>query len=190
MADNQRGTYGAYHLADNPELYDVQRENNFEFIVTDIDDLVNVANGNVIPNAQTTLKFSVVSTSVPMFTQEVITVKKGNSTIKLAGVPTFGEGRLTVNDFIGADTKSALMSWQNLSYNVETEKVGRAADYKKTCYLIEYTPDYKQVRTWKLYGCWVAGLQNGDFNNENSGKKTVEATISYDKAVMELPDEE
>lgn len=187
MADNQ---YGAYHLADNPELYDVQRDNNFEFIVTDVDGLINLSNGSVIANAQNILKFSVVSASIPMFTQEVIHIKKGNSTIKLAGVPSFSDGQIVVNDFIGADTKSALMSWQHLSYNVNTDKVGSAKNYKKTCYLIEYTPEYRKVRTWKLYGCFISGLNESAFTSENSNKKTIEATIAFDRAVMELPDEE
>ena len=81
------------------------------------------------------------------------------------------------------------MAWQNLSYNVKTERVGNMADYKKTCYLCEYTPDYKLVRTWKMVGCWVSGLSEEAFNMEGSGKKTITATITFDKAFMELPDE-
>ena len=34
--------YGAYHLADNPSLYEPQRTNNFTFIVTDIDNILRV----------------------------------------------------------------------------------------------------------------------------------------------------
>ena len=81
------------------------------------------------------------------------------------------------------------MAWQNLSYNVKTEKVGRMTDYKKRCYLNEYTPDYKLVRTWRLEGCWVSGIQGGDFNMESNDKKTITATISFDKAFMEMPDQ-
>lgn len=186
---------GTYHLADNPTLYEVQRDNNFEFIVTGIDNILRVdADENDvnarIKNASQTLRFSVVSTSIPMFTQQPIEIRRGNTVMKAAGVPTFSDGSLVVNDFIGADTKSALMAWQNLSYDVKTERVGRMADYKKTCYLTEYTPDYKLVRTWKLMGCWVSGLSEGDFNMEQNGKKTITATITFDKAFMELPSEE
>lgn len=186
---------GTYHLADNPTLYEVQRDNNFEFIVTGIDNILRVdADENDvnarIKNASQTLRFSVVSTSIPMFTQQPIEIRRGNTVMKAAGVPTFSDGSLVVNDFIGADTKSALMAWQNLSYDVKTERVGRMADYKKTCYLTEYTPDYKLVRTWKLMGCWVSGLNEGDFNMEQNGKKTITATITFDKAFMELPSEE
>lgn len=180
---------GAYHLADNPDLYEVMRDNTFEFIITDIDNLVRVDdNTSVIPNAQEVLRFSVVSAPIPFFTQETVTINRGNSVMKAAGKPTFSDGSLVVNDYIGADTKSALMAWQNLSYNVKTEAVGKMSDYKKTCYLVEYTPNLELVRTWKLFGCWVSGLSEGDFNMEQSGKKQITATITYDKAMMELPD--
>lgn len=185
---------GAYHLSDNPALYEVQRSNNFEFVVTGIDNILRVDadegdDNAYITNAAQTLRFSVVQASIPMFSQEPISIRRGNSVMKAAGVPTFPDGSLVVNDFIGADTKSALMAWQNLSYNVKTERVGKMADYKKTCYLCEYTPDYQLVRTWKMLGCWVSGLQEDDFNMEDGNKKTITATIQYDKAFMELPTE-
>lgn len=200
--------FGAYHLADNPDLYEVQRSNNFEFIVDDIDGILKVgateADGaaGVISNAQQVLRFSVVSASLPMFSQEVISIRRGNSVMKAAGIPSFTDGSLVVNDYIGADTKSALMAWQQLSYNVKTEKVGSmgtiydnngniiSKGYKKTCWLQEYTPDYRLVRTWKLAGCWVSALSEEGFNMEDGGKKTITATISFDKAFMELPIEE
>lgn len=185
----------AYHLADNPNLFEPQRSNNFDFIVTDIDNIVrsdakDTDTNRTIPNAQNLLHFSVVSSSLPMFTQSVISVNYGNSIMKAAGKPTFSDGTLVVNDFIGADTKSVLMAWQNLSYNVRTDKVGRMADYKKNCYLQEYTPDWQLVRTWRLIGCWVSGLSEDQFSNDSDDKKTISATITFDKAYMELPDEE
>lgn len=191
MASLQNGQLGSYTLADNPELYEVQRNNNFDFIVTDIDNLLRVDadegdNNAYIKNGSHTLRFSVVEAPIPMFTQGVIEIRRGNSVMKAAGAPTFDSGSLVINDYIGADGKSVLMAWQQLSYNVKTENVGRMSNYKKTCYLMEYTPDGELVRTWKLLGCWVSGLSEGSFNNEDTGKKTVTATIVYDKAFMEL----
>ena len=52
------------------------------------------------------------------------------------------------------------------------------------------TPDYKLVRTWRMVGCWVSGLSEGEFNMENGGKKTITANIEYDKAFMEMPDQQ
>lgn len=183
---------GAYHLAQNPEIYEVQRSNNFEFIVN-MGDLLKVyadeSDGESAyitgDKAQEIIRFSVVSASLPMFSQQPIEIRRGNSVMKAAGIPTFTDGSLVVNDYIGADTKSVLMSWQQLSYNVKTQKVGNMADYKKTCYLQEYTPDYKLVRTWKLLGCWVSSIQEGEFNMEDGSKKTISANITYDYAIME-----
>lgn len=186
---------GSYHLADNPNLYEVQRSNNFEFIVTGIDNILRVGmtgteENATIPNASQVLRFSVNKASIPFFEQAIIEIRRGNSMMKAAGAPTFNAGSLTVYDYIGADTKSALMAWQNLSYNVNTERVGNMADYKKTCYLQEYTPDYKLVRTWKMVGCWISQISEGEFSmDDTSGKKEISATIQYDKAFMEMPDE-
>lgn len=189
MADSQ---IGAYHLADNPTVYEPQRSNTFEFVVTDIDNILRVDKEEgdenaTIPNASHILRFSVASSFVPTFQQNAIEIKRGNSVMKAAGVPSFSTGNLVINDYIGADGKSVLMAWQGLSYDVKNEKVGRMADYKKDCYLLEYTPDYDElVRTWRLVGCWISGLQIDDFNYDNDGKRTVTATVQYDKAYMEV----
>ena len=165
---------GTYNLADNPNLYEIARSNNFEFIISDFD------------NLQPAIIMSVTRASVPHFTQDVIRVRRGNNEIKYAGVPSFGEGSLVVNDYIGAGTKDYLMAWQNHSYNVITEKVGLVQDYKKNCTLIEYSPDYQVVRSWTLYGCWISGLSEDDFDSDNGNStRRVTATIQYDHAKLD-----
>lgn len=187
QAANSQGTYV---LADNPNLYEPQRSNNFEFIVTNIDNIlragVNGSEANArIANAQEILRVSVTGAPIPHFSQEAIQISRGNNTMKVAGKPTFGSGTLTVNDYIGADTKAILMAWQNLSYNVQTEKVGLMSDYKKDAYLVEYTPDYQTVRRWRLHGCWISSLSESDYNMESSEKKVITATIEYDRAEID-----
>lgn len=187
------GTHiGTYHLAANPNMFEIQRANNFEFVVTDIDGIMRAGMAGTeaksvrnIQNAQEVISLSVTRASVPHFTNNVVEVRRGNSTIKYAGTPTFDAGSLEINDYIGADSKSVLMAWQNLVYNVKTEKVGLASQYKKDCYLIEYSPDYQKVRQWILHGCWISGLSEGDYSSEDSGKKTVSATIQYDRAEID-----
>ncbi len=182
---------GAYVLADKPELWEPQRSNNFELIVNvgtlnRAGSLGNETNAPIDGKyAQEVLRISVVSAPIPHFTQSVIEVRRGNSSIKAAGIPTFGEGTIVVNDFIGADTKAILMAWQNLSYNVRTEKVGLMADYKKDATLVEYTPDYQAVRKWHLYGCWVSGLSETEYSNEGNDKKQITCTIQYDRAMLD-----
>ena len=193
MADNK---LGAYHLSDNPTLYEPARSNTFEFVVTGLGQLLRAgysadqSNAYLGTNAEELLRISVVSSTVPTFSQEPIIIRRGNSVMKAAGIPTFKAGSLVINDYLGADGKSILMAWQNLSYNVKTEKVGRMKDYKKDCYLLEYSPDYQLVRTWKLKGCWISDLTMPDFNQEEGGKRQITASIEYDAAFMEMPDEE
>ena len=187
---------GAYHLSDNPTLYEPARSNTFEFIVPFSTQLskafVRAGYNGTESNAnldkalsEEYLRLSVVSATVPTFTQEAITIRRGNSVMKAAGLPNFKDGQLVINDFIGADGKSILMAWQNLSYNVKTEKVGRMADYKIDCSLIEFTPDYEPINTWTLKGCWISGLDMPDFSQEDGGKRQVTATIQYDAAYLE-----
>lgn len=189
---------GTYHLADNPKLYEPARSNNFEFVVTDVDRLLRAGvkesalaeESNYITNAQETLRVSVVASSVPHFTLGVLDVKRGNNTMHVAGTPTFDNHTLILNDFMGARTKSALLAWQAQAYDVRTEKVHRMDNYKHDCYLYEYSPDYDEViRKWRMVGCWVSGLSEDNFNNEENNKRTITATIVYDKAIPMLPDE-
>lgn len=184
---------GTYHLADNPTYFEVQRNNAFQFIVTDIDGIMRAGalgteQNAYIGNAQEMLRLSVVKSSVPHFTQEVVEIKRGNSTLKYAGVPSFEAGSLEFNDFIGADVKSILMAWQNLSYNATTEKVGSldVTNYKKDCYLVEYTPDFRPIRRWVLKGCWISQLSEGEYTYEDGGKHQITATVQYDRAMIDL----
>lgn len=180
MADK----FGTYHLATNPDLYEVQRSNSFEFVVTGLTSLQNLAGTGEIANAQETLRLSVVKAPIPNFKQDVLELKRGNSIMKVAGVPKFESGNLVVRDFIGANTKSALMAWQRLSYDVTSEKVGSMSVYKKDCELLEYTPSWELVRSWTLKGCWVSGISEDDFDMESGDMKSITATIEYDYAIM------
>lgn len=188
---------GTYHLGDNPQLYEVQRNNNYEFVVTGLgtpDDpllkagYIGTETAAKILNGDEILRVAVQGAPVPHFEQETIEVKRGNNTLKYAGVPTFQSGQVKFQDFIGADVKDVLMAWQNLSYNVNDETVGSLArtNYKRTCYLLEYPPDYyAPVRTWILKGCWIKGLSEDEYSNEDSGKHSITATIEYDMAKID-----
>lgn len=181
---------GTYHLANNPRLYEPQRTNNFELHVTGLENLIPVSNTeldtNVISNGSEVLRLSVQVTTEPSFNQNVIDLPYGNNTIKFAGKPTFKDLNITLNDYIGADTKNIILAWQRLSYDVRTQKIGRASDYKKTAYLIEYTPDYNEiVRTWRIIGCWLSSVDFGDFSMDGSDKKMITGTVTYDYAYPE-----
>ena len=177
----------------NPDIFEPQRTNHFEFQVTGLNNLPKYVgynfsdegNNSLVSNAEEDIRIAVSQAFIPSFQQSAITVQRGNSTIKYAGRPTFNNGTIVLNDFIGQNTAETLMSWQNLSYDVETEKVGLASDYKKECYLVEYTPDYQPVRRYILKGCWISNLQYSGLDYENSNVMKLTATIEYDKAIID-----
>ena len=177
---------GSYHLAANPQLYEPQRTNTFSFVVTDIDDLVQLGSttGKTFANAQEILSVACAGTFVPHFSQEPITIKRGNNEIKFAGTVSYSAGTVKLRDYIGANVKEILMAWRKLSYNDETEKVGVLArsPYKKDCYIIEYAADFVEVRRWVLHGCWISDISESDFDADNGDKKDMSITVQYDWA--------
>ena len=185
----------AQHISTNLASYEAARTGFFSLIVDDIDNIINAAYkgdrndataNDKIARAQETLKLNVVKAPVPHFGVQVLEYKRGNDTVKFAGVPEYETGSITVDDVVGLDTKSILMAWQALTYDVYTRKGGRMKDYKKTCTLIEYTQDFEQVRSWTLHGCWISKISEGEFDKENDGKRQISAEIQYDRAEMNL----
>ena len=177
---------GTYYLADNPKHYEIQRSNNFTFYVKFPKDYFKgliPQNTYAEANAENVLKLSVNETFVPHFAiSNPITIKRGNNEMKFAGTPTFSSVTIKFDDFIGAGTKDVLLAWQRKCYDVETEKVGLASDYKMDAWLIEQTPDYQTVRTWKIAGCWISELSEDPYSHESADKHSISATIQYDKA--------
>ena len=190
------GELGIAHLAANAEAYEPMRDNNFEFIVHFPSTLVAPgidaldANPEVIDSnqAQEIIRFSAHRVQIPNYTQGVISVKRGNMEMKAAGTITFGEGTLEVVDYIGADSKPILLAWQRLVGDPLTEAVGRMVNYKMKAELVEYTPDFEQVRYWDVYGAWPSSVSDNGVTNEGGNAiRTMSATIQFDKAIMHLP---
>ena len=184
----------AQHISTNLANYEAARTGFFSLIVDNLDNIIKATYSgdhasapasDKIATAQETLKLNVLTSDVPHFELGVLEYKRGNETVRFAGTPTFNAGSVKVDDVVGIDTKAILMAWQGLAYNVHTRKGGRMVDYKRDCTLIEYTQDYEQVRSWKLYGCWISALSEDAFDRENDGKRAITATIQYDRAVMQ-----
>ena len=201
--------HNARYLANTPELYEIQRRNNFELTIpfsptnsADYSaqvsgkstsalrrwDADNGASGNpsdnYIAGATQKLTLSVSSVSVPSLSQDVIKIRRGNTELKFAGVPSWGDGTLTCNDYIGAGTYDILASWQAQSYNQATERVGLAEDYKKTATLTMYSPDYQAVRKYILHGVWLSSLSTDSLDYESGGKMSISASFVFDYAEL------
>lgn len=185
LADKPEGVIGTYYLADNPQYYEPQRSNTFKFYVSSLNGLLDGWGVSTDTSEDQALELSVKSSSVPHFSMTPVEINRGNNTMKFAGKPSFGDGSLVIHDYIGAHTKEILMAWQRQAYNVETEKVGLAKDYKRTAYLLEYTPTFQLVRTWVLAGCWVSTISEGNYDHDSADARTIDATIIYDKAYID-----
>lgn len=189
---------GINYLSDNPSLYDIQRSNNFDFVVVFRPNELMLRAGalptdegaylNTEGDAQEVLRIAVDGAFVPHHTQGVISVKRGNDTIKYAGAMEFANGTVPIRDYIGARSKAVLEAWQNMSGNPRTGNVGHASDYKHDAYIIEYTPDYQQVCKYILKGCWISGLSEDAFAQGTSDSRLVTATIEYDKGYPDYSD--
>lgn len=198
MADQSLNTM---HISENLAAYEAARNSFFVFYV-DPTQLTNLYSPDFDPDsgeakvedgtrfdgqmASDALRLNVVKSSVPNFTIEPLEYRRGNDVVKFAGVPTFKDGSITVDDVVGMRTKDMLYAWQYLAYNPITRKGGRMKDYKKTCTLIEYTQDYEQIRYWTLYGCFITSIDEGEFDRESDGKRQLTVAISYDRAIMSI----
>jgi hypothetical protein len=184
----------AQHISTNLANYEAARSGFFSLIVNDIDNIISAAytgdpaaaadSDKIAKNAQEILKLNVTQAPVPHFSLTKQSYRRGNDVVNFAGVPEFTDGEITVDDVVGLDTKSILMAWQGLAYNVHTRKGGRMKDYKKNATLIEYTQDFEEVRSWTLYGCWIQNITEDNFNKEQDGKRQIRASIVYDRAIL------
>ena len=188
-------SWGTYHISSNISNYELARSNFFTFIVEGLGDLVRSDfnliepdESDLITNGQEVIKLSVTKASVPHFSIEPIPMRRGNSIVKYAGNPSFDAGTLEVQDFVGVDTKSVLMAWQNLAYNVVSDKGGRASEYKKNCTLVEKDQTGKEIRHWEMIGCWISAITEEDFDVNADGDRKISCTVQYDRAIMHMPD--
>lgn len=160
-------TLGASHLAS--EGWEVQRQNNFEISIAGV--------------GGRTLTLAVESGFLPAESNEIIELNYGNSKVKVAGIATFEDGTLTLKDAISQDIEGIVRDWRSQVYDPETDRVGLAVNYKKQGRVIQYAPDGSMERTWKIIGAWPSNVNYGTLDYTASDKKTIELTITYDKAV-------
>ena len=181
------GVKGTQHMV-NDTNFEPQRTNNYEVQITGLDEIKTDMNGNKVPmdNASSTITLSTNSFDAPSISVDPITVRYGNSSIKYAGVPSFGDASIVINDYIGLNTERILSAWYAQVYNPNTEEIGYAVDYKKTAYLIEYDTKYsKQTRTWRMEGVWPQNLALGSYSAEGGSQRQITMTLIYDRLVIE-----
>lgn len=187
----------AFRDISDARIYEPQRNNHFEFVVDfskdDLDkllkwnkatDATTGADDPYLYNVEDILRISNDTAFLPEISVEPIKVKRGNSENVFAGGPTFNHsGTLRFNDWIGARTFDVCLAWFQLVYNMKTDKVGLAQDYKRTAHIFQYTPTWQLVRAWKLYGVFPTSVKStGEITYDGtSDKMKIEMAISYDR---------
>lgn len=192
MADNT--IISAHNHLAGKKAFQPQRVNNFEVLVdfsgikdalldklkgyySDFEKSKQSAN-----DLQSVLQYSAIGFDPPHFKQGEIEIKKGNTTIYVADVPSFETTAFKINDFIGAGGKSVFEAWQELSFDWESGGIPDSTAYQIPMTVMEYTPAGEVVNSQELFACWVTGIDEDAQDAENTGKKTVTATIRYNYA--------
>ena len=146
------------HISAGLDMYEAARSGFFVFQPANADDDVlkiiaeklkefNTESEFDSKKIQELMKLNVTKAKVPHFSVEVLKYRRGNEEVKFAGVPTFESGSISIDDIVGVDTKSIIEAWLELAYDLKTRTGGRMYEYKMDCNLIEYTQDYRPIRT-------------------------------------------
>nr|DAQ48037.1 MAG TPA: Baseplate wedge protein [Bacteriophage sp.] len=163
----------------NDSTYEVQRTNNFRFVVS-LDEFTNnstMSSGDII-------ELACDSAGLPTTSNDAIELDYGNSNVKVAGKSTTDDISVAVKDFIEPDVENILWQWRMKVYNPETGKVGWAVNYKKDCMIVQYGPNGEVLRKWKCEGCWPTTLDLGDMDYSSGDKKQITMTLSVDTAYL------
>lgn len=179
-------TLGTYHMV-GKDSFEPQRTNNFELQITGLNEYFEfdsndkgIGKNKLASNVSNNLTLSVSDFSAPNFEVSALEVPYANNKVKYAGVPNFGGGSITFNDFLGIDTEKILVSWYKEVYNVRSQRIGRASKYKRTAYLIEYDPSGESARVWQLNGCWISSIDLGSFSQGSNDVRKISCTFQYD----------
>lgn len=188
MAEYMNGNgLEAMHISNDYRRYEAGRSGFFTFMATGLSGLRrpdSASSAFIGDNPEDVLRLNVVKAPMATYRLNKLQYKRGNEIINMAGTPEWKNGSITVDDIVGVDTKGILHAWQALAYNVHTGAGGRMANYKKNCYLLEYTQDYQLIRKWWLVGCWISEITEQDFDKTSDAARQVSATIEYDKAIL------
>lgn len=200
---NTSDTYGAvppsaFRELSDTRIYEPQRNNHYEFVVDfsqdDLDKLLKFSKATdstvggqddpYLYNVEDVLRVSTSSSFLPEIGVNTTPVKRGNSEVVYAGSPNFTHsGTFTLTDYIGARTYDVALAWFQLVYNMKTDKVGLAQDYKRTAHVFQYTPTWQLVRAWKLYGVFPTSVKSaGNVSYDGTSEiMKVEMTLNYDR---------
>jgi hypothetical protein len=141
-----------------------------------------------VSNPRTELTKQVISFARPNLSFEEILLPIYNSTLKLAGKPTWADTTCEIrDDASGAVSRLVGEQIQKQMDFLEMSSAASGADYKfLTRFEILDGGNGAEVpnvlETWELYGCYLKSADYGGMNYGESAPVTINMTIAYDNA--------
>lgn len=186
----------ADHLAQELGPFEPQRTHNWAFEVPLSSEL-----------AQDTIKLSLVQGFLPVAYNDEVPISYGNEEVFVAGKAHVEAGQIICRDWVDQPTAALLLGWRRQVYNPDTGAINLARFYKRTAYIVLYSPNVVDgpaqnintafvgpgfdidpgvyyERVWELQGVWPirvnAAAQGLDMTN--SGMVMIECLMRFDKA--------
>lgn len=164
---------GARSIAAQGGGLEPQRQNNWVFEV-------------FLPGSATAgndiLQLSLISGFLPSVSNEPVALPWLNEVVYVAGRTVYEGGTITLRDYVDGATALLIESWRKMVYDVETGKIGLAANYKQSANILTFAPDGSFERTWVLEGAWPATYNPGTLSMDSSDPVAIEVMIRYDRA--------
>jgi len=157
----------AQHIAPKGGGFEPQRKNNFTISLP--------VGGNVLVQ-------SLESCPLPVEENEVIAIKYGNETRKVAGPATFSDLAVTIKDFIDSPVIQQLMSWRRKVYDPASGVIKLASGYKENGSIVMFGPDGSHARKWTIEGVWPSKVDPGSGNMGEGGNNMISVTLQIDRA--------
>lgn len=146
-----------------------------------------------ISKPTTEITKQVISFTRPNLTFEEIAIPVYNSTVKLAGKPTWADATCEVRDDAGGNVSKLVgEQLQKQMDFLEMASASSGIDYK---FLTKVevldggngAAEPVVLETWELYGCYLKGADYGALNYGESAPVTINMTIAYDNANQAPP---
>lgn len=141
-----------------------------------------------ISTPSTEITKQVMTFTRPNLSFEEITLPIYNSTLKLAGKPTWADITCEIrDDSTGAVSKRVGEQLQKQMDFMEMASAAAGIDYKFTTRLEVLdggngAAEPVVLETWELYGCYIKSADYGGMSYAESAPVTINLTIAYDNA--------
>lgn len=165
-------TLHANHLGSVGGGFELQRANNALLYIVGLDG-----------NSNDLLTLSLASFPLPKETTSPIEVGFLNEKRKFAGLTTYDDLSIVINDYVDKDTAQMLYRWRYLVKDPVSGKMGFKAQYAKAGRMVKFGPDGTAEREYELQGVWPSALDGGeiDFMTEDGVK--INMTLTVDKTI-------